>query len=225
MLPAPFRRRATAVTAALALATVLAACGGGDDESTTTDSGGEGSSTETGSGSDPTTESPSDRPEVPTSGAIPPNDTETLPEGVDHVTNTSDANTITAGIASTDGEVSVECLGNEEGLVVSLAGTSPDHGDLSAVVSFSQQELTSVVVQSTESPDEGGPMMWMTSAGLGEELTATAVEDGGVWTVTGPIDGFDALTQAPIEGAEVDIVADCSTSDGSGEADSEAASD
>ncbi|MGO1173023.1 MAG: lipoprotein LpqH [Actinomycetaceae bacterium] len=212
----PSRRRVTASAAVLALATVLAACGGGDDGSTSDD---DATTEEATTGSGP--ESPSERPEIPTSGAIPPNDTENLPEGVENITNTSAENRITVGTATAEGEVSVECLGNDQGMVVSLAGTSPDHGDLSAVLSFQEQALTSVVVQSTESPDGGGPTMWMTSSGPGEELTVEAVEDGGIWTVTGPIGGFDGLTQTPIEGAEVDIVADCSfsfesPSDGSG---------
>ncbi|MGC5616510.1 hypothetical protein [Georgenia sp. Z1491] len=228
MLPATFRRRASALTAALALATVLAACGGDGDETTSGTGTAEPETTsESGTGAESDSASATERPEVPTSGAIPPNDPGPLPEGVDHVTNTSSTNRIVAGTAEAEGEISVECLGNDEGLVVSLAGTSPDHGELSAVVSFQQQELTSVVVQSSESPDDGGPIMWMTSAGVGEELTANAVEEAGVWTVTGPVDGFDGMTQTPIEGAEVDIVADCSTSDGStsGEAGSEAATD
>lgn len=202
-----FRRRAAALTAALALTTVLAACGGGEDEESTSGADQEETSSESASGS------ATARPEVPTDGAIPPNSEAELPEGVDHVTNTSSANRIIAGTAETEGEVSVECLGNEQGLVVSLSGSAPDHGDLSAVLSFQGEELTSVVVQSTESPDGGGPTMWMTASGPGEELTATAVGDGGVWTVTGPIGGFDGLTQTPIEDAEVDIVADCSVSD------------
>src|SRR5699024_5899274 len=147
----------------------------------------------TGAGAESSSESASEsataRPAVPTSGAIPPNDPGNLPEGVEHITNTSAEHRVVPGIASTEGEVRVERLGNDRALVVSLAGTSTAHGELSAVLSFEQQELTSVVVQSTESPDGGGPTMWMTSSGPGEELTVEAVDENDICTVTGPIGG------------------------------------
>lgn len=192
-------RRRPMAAAVAALALVLTACG--DDDAT------DGTTPAEPTGG--TTQSPSAGPELPTDGAIGPEHEGELPTDVDHVNTASEANTIEVGHAATDGEVSGECLGNELGLVVSLSGDSAEHGLLTAVLSFQAEEITSVVVQSSESPDGGGPIMWMTSSGPGEELTVTAEADGAVWTVTGTIGGFDSLTQTPVEDADLEVVADC----------------
>lgn len=193
----PHQIRPTAATIAVGVALTLAACGGGDSPGDATTSE---ETTDVGTGTAPD----------PTDGGIGPDHSGDLPDGVEHATTTSDLNLISVGAAATEGEVAAECLGNELGLVVSLAGTSSDHGELTAVLSFENQELTSVVVQSTGSPDDGGPLMWMTSSGPGEELTVVAAQEDDVWTVIGTVGGFETLTQVPVEAVDLRLVADCS---------------
>ena len=81
----PRRRHLLALGSAVALAVSLAACGGDDDPTTDTPPSADGTT-----GGESPTEAGSD-------GAIGPDGTGELPEGVENVTNESEANAISVG--------------------------------------------------------------------------------------------------------------------------------
>jgi hypothetical protein len=195
----PSRRHLLALGSAVVLGLSLTACGG-DDDSTTTD---EPTSQDGTTGGETTTEAGTD-------GAIGPDHTGVVPEGVENVTHDSETNALSVGDLEVAGTISAECLGNDLGLVISLNGEDDDYGDVSAVLSFQDGALTSVLVQTTSSPDGDAPFMWATSSAPGEELTVSAEDDGGVWTATGEINGLDMSTGTEMDADPIEVVADCS---------------